>query len=136
MPTNIGPSPRHNNNVGPTALTVIAPTLYHHIGSADIPTIEEAFTLLIACVAAIAGEGRLTQKADAAADIMWASTKAASLLYVTAFTRRLWGGHFWSPSYCVVSCGGAPLEIIKQYVEQQRAPDRNRKKQARRLTPP
>ncbi|UNC16291.1 IS200/IS605 family transposase (plasmid) [Acidiphilium multivorum] len=51
-------------------------------------------------------------------------------------TSRLWGGHFWSPSYCVVSCGGAPLEIIKQYVEQQRAPDRNRKKQARRLTPP
>ena len=68
---------------------VIAPTLYHHIGSADIPTIEEAFTLLIACVAAIAGEGRLTQKADAAADIMWASTKAESLLYVTASLRKL-----------------------------------------------
>lgn len=68
---------------------VIAPILYHHIGSADIPTIEEAFTLLIACVAAIAGEGRLTQKADAAADIMWASTKAASLLYVTASLRKL-----------------------------------------------
>ena len=23
MPTNIGPSPRHNNNVGPTALTLV-----------------------------------------------------------------------------------------------------------------
>ena len=23
-------------------------------------------------------------------------------------TRHLWGDHFWSPSYCVVSCGGAP----------------------------
>jgi putative transposase len=33
---------------------------------------------------------------------------------------KLWGPHFWSPSYCVVSCGGAPLEIVKQYVEQQR----------------
>src|SRR5262245_54176507 len=21
---------------------------------------------------------------------------------------KLWGEHFWSPSYCVVSCGGAP----------------------------
>ena len=34
--------------------------------------------------------------------------------------RKLWGSHFWSPSYCVVSCGGAPLEIVKRYVEQQR----------------
>jgi putative transposase len=34
-------------------------------------------------------------------------------------TRQLWGDHFWSPSYCVVSCGGASLEIIKKYVEQQ-----------------
>ena len=29
---------------------------------------------------------------------------------------------FWSRSYCVVSCGGAPLSIIKQYVEQQKRP--------------
>ena len=42
-------------------------------------------------------------------------------------TSRLWGDHFWSPSYCVVSCGGAPLDIIKRYVEQQRAPDRKRR---------
>ena len=33
---------------------------------------------------------------------------------------KLWGEHFWSPSYCAVSCGGAPLEIVKRYVEQQR----------------
>lgn len=33
---------------------------------------------------------------------------------------KLWGDHFWSPSYCAVSCGGAPLEIVKRYVEQQR----------------
>ena len=42
-------------------------------------------------------------------------------------TSRLWGDHFWSPSYCVVSCGGAPLDVIKKYVEQQRAPDRKRR---------
>jgi len=41
--------------------------------------------------------------------------------------RHLCGEHFWSPSYCVVSSGGAPLEIIKQYVEQQRTPDRKRR---------
>jgi putative transposase len=38
--------------------------------------------------------------------------------------RKLWGPHFWSPSYCAVSCGGAPLEIVKQYVAAQRAPPR------------
>lgn len=34
--------------------------------------------------------------------------------------HQLWGAHFWSPSYCAVSCGGAPLEIVKQYVAAQR----------------
>jgi putative transposase len=31
------------------------------------------------------------------------------------------GGALWSPSYFIASCGGAPLEIIKQYIEQQRS---------------
>jgi putative transposase len=39
-------------------------------------------------------------------------------------TKALWGDHFWSPSYCVVSCGGAPLDVIKAYVESQQAPNR------------
>lgn len=29
----------------------------------------------------------------------------------------------WSRSYCIVSCGGAPLSVIKQYIEQQDAPE-------------
>ena len=29
----------------------------------------------------------------------------------------------WSRSYCILSCGGAPLEIIKQYIQQQARPD-------------
>ena len=29
---------------------------------------------------------------------------------------------FWSRSYCIISCGGAPLSVIKPYVEQQKAP--------------
>lgn len=33
---------------------------------------------------------------------------------------KLWGPHFWSPSYCAVSCGGAPLEVVQRYVQQQR----------------
>jgi putative transposase len=34
--------------------------------------------------------------------------------------RRYWKGVLWSPSYFAASCGGAPLEVIRQYVEQQR----------------
>jgi putative transposase len=31
-------------------------------------------------------------------------------------------GHFWSPSFLAASCGGAPLSIIRQYIEQQQRP--------------
>lgn len=31
-------------------------------------------------------------------------------------------GHLWSPSYFAVSCGGAPLSIIKQYIDGQTRP--------------
>jgi len=46
--------------------------------------------------------------------------RAADLPGVRA---KLHGSHFWSPSYCVVSCGGSPLEIVKQYIEKQRGCD-------------
>jgi putative transposase len=35
---------------------------------------------------------------------------------------KLWGNALWSPSYFAGSCGGAPIEIIRQYIEQQRTP--------------
>ena len=34
-------------------------------------------------------------------------------------SSRLWGKHLWSPSYCVVSCGGASLDVVKSYVANQ-----------------
>jgi putative transposase len=34
--------------------------------------------------------------------------------------RRYWNGVLWSPFYFAASCGGAPLDIIRRYVEQQR----------------
>ena len=37
--------------------------------------------------------------------------------------QKLWGGALWSPSYFAGSCGGAPIEIIRQYIEQQKTPD-------------
>ncbi|WP_100444538.1 IS200/IS605 family transposase [Glycomyces xiaoerkulensis] len=36
--------------------------------------------------------------------------------------RSIMHGHFWSPSYFAASCGGAPLSIIRQYIEQQQRP--------------
>ena len=36
--------------------------------------------------------------------------------------KKLWGRALWSPSYFAGSCGGAPIEIIRQYIEQQQTP--------------
>ena len=36
--------------------------------------------------------------------------------------KKLWGGALWSPSYFAGSCGGAPISIIRQYIEQQQTP--------------
>ena len=33
--------------------------------------------------------------------------------------NKLWGKHFWSPSYFIASTGGAPLEKVKKYIENQ-----------------
>ena len=37
--------------------------------------------------------------------------------------EKLWGSALWSPSYFAGSCGGAPISIIRQYIEQQNTPD-------------
>lgn len=42
--------------------------------------------------------------------------------YWSAIKKKLWGKHFWSPSYCVVSCGGASLKVVKAYIQNQRKP--------------
>lgn len=36
--------------------------------------------------------------------------------------QKLWGQHLWSPSYFAVSAGGAPLEVIKAYIQNQDRP--------------
>lgn len=37
--------------------------------------------------------------------------------------KKLWGNALWSPSYFAGSCGGAPISIIRQYIEQQQTPE-------------
>ncbi len=33
--------------------------------------------------------------------------------------QKLWKEMFWSRSFCLLSSGGAPIEIIRQYIENQ-----------------
>ncbi len=37
--------------------------------------------------------------------------------------ERCFGSCLWSPSYFAASCGGAPLSIIKTYIENQETPN-------------
>ena len=36
--------------------------------------------------------------------------------------RYYYKSQLWSPSYFAGSCGGAPIEIVRQYIEQQNTP--------------
>ncbi len=58
------------------------------LNGAQIPAAEQAFTLLIERITAIAVDGRLALAVAAAADLLWASANAASLLYATALLRK------------------------------------------------
>ena len=42
--------------------------------------------------------------------------------YTGVCVRARMRGHLWSPSYFAVSCEGAPLSIIKQYIDGQARP--------------
>lgn len=33
--------------------------------------------------------------------------------------KKLWKEYFWSRSYCLLTTGGAPIEVIKKYIESQ-----------------
>ena len=66
-----------------------------------------------------------------------AASRAVRLKRFPEVLKKLWGAAFWSPSYFVVSCGGAPLETVKAYVENQASDAhvaRRRKKDALRTS--
>lgn len=33
--------------------------------------------------------------------------------------RQLWREYFWSRSFCLLTTGGVPIEVIRKYIEQQ-----------------
>ena len=40
--------------------------------------------------------------------------------------EKLWKETFWSQSFCLLTMGGAPIEVIKEYIESQGQIDRRR----------
>ena len=36
-----------------------------------------------------------------------------------AIRKKLWKEMFWSRSFCLLTTGGAPIEIVRQYIEKQ-----------------
>ncbi len=47
---------------------------------------------------------------------------ASSRLLKKEFPRirsRLWKEYFWSRSFCLLTAGGAPIEVIREYIESQ-----------------
>lgn len=37
--------------------------------------------------------------------------------------NRYWKNVLWTPSYFAASCGGAPISIVRHYIEQQQTPE-------------
>jgi putative transposase len=33
--------------------------------------------------------------------------------------KQLWKAYFWSSSFCLLTTGGAPIHVVKQYIENQ-----------------
>jgi putative transposase len=50
------------------------------------------------------------------------SSRMIRLKQYPSLCKKLWGGALWSPSYFAGSCGGAPIALIRQYIEQQQTP--------------
>ncbi|WP_326829832.1 IS200/IS605 family transposase [Streptosporangium sp. NBC_01810] len=48
------------------------------------------------------------------------SARRSRQQYPDHIGKYLWGAHFRSPSYFAARCGGAPLSIIKEYIESQK----------------
>ncbi|OGT60865.1 MAG: transposase [Gammaproteobacteria bacterium RIFCSPHIGHO2_12_FULL_45_12] len=43
--------------------------------------------------------------------------------HLPVLAKHYWKGTLWSPSYFAASCGGAPIQIVKQYIQQQSSPN-------------
>jgi len=39
--------------------------------------------------------------------------------YKKDIIRKLWGDNFWTRAYCLITTGGATIDIVKRYIETQ-----------------
>ena len=76
---------------------------------------EDHIHLLVSCSSKIS-------LCNFVARLKGASARKIRGLFSSQLRKKLWGANLWSPSYCIVSCGGAPLKTIKQYVKGQLTP--------------
>ena len=53
------------------------------------------------------------------ASLKSASSRIIRVEFAEHLKKYYWKPVFWHDAYCAVSCGGAPLEIIKQYIKNQ-----------------
>jgi putative transposase len=58
---------------------------------------------------------------DLVASLKSASSRVLRRKYQQHISRFYWGekAKLWHDSKCIVSCGGAPLEIVKEYIKHQ-----------------
>jgi putative transposase len=49
-----------------------------------------------------------------------ASSRAVRSRCFPEVTSRLWKNAFLTPAYRIISCGGAPLDVIKKYIDNQK----------------
>ena len=57
---------------------------------------------------------------DLVSSLKSASSRILRQDYKEEIDRVYWGkAKLWHDSKCIVSCGGAPLEIVKQYIQEQ-----------------
>jgi putative transposase len=39
--------------------------------------------------------------------------------YNSEIKKKLWGNNFWTRAYCLLTTGGATIEVIRRYIEKQ-----------------
>ncbi len=56
---------------------------------------------------------------DLVNNLKTASSRRIRRMYKAHVRQFYWKPVFWHRSYCLISAGGAPLSVLKQYIEQQ-----------------
>lgn len=57
---------------------------------------------------------------DLLSSLKSASSRIIRKKYPSELAKYYWGNaKLWHDSKCIISCGGAPLEVVKQYIDNQ-----------------